>query len=298
MIDKPGIYNMTAEEYHGCTEPFALGSSGARLLSAECPAMFWHQSALNPDYQPKQRREFDIGSALHLLTLEPELFAGRVLRIDADNYRTAAAQAQRAEAYETGRIPLLPGEEATVRAMREAILAHPVAREAFTAGAAEQSIFWQDAEFGVWRKTRPDYLPAHSRYIVDIKTSTSANPRSFARQAYNLRYFQQASWYMDAVEAVRGERPKRFAFIVIDKNPPHLVSVCWLDGEALEWGRIENHYALDIFTRCMESGNWPGYLADDRTETGGSFTISLPTYGTRQLGEMPGRTLTMETEYA
>lgn len=273
LITEPGSYDgMSNEAYHShCTPAPALSSSGARTLLTDCPAAYWHSSPLNPLRQPERKREFDIGTAGHLIVLEPHLFDERVSIIDADSYRTSYAKEAREQAYGAGKTPLLAHEVEAVKAMRDQLLKHPVARLAFTGRVTERSYFWIDHEFGVWRKCRPDYTPPHTRYLTDYKTTTDAHPARFARSAADLGYHMQAAWYMDCAEVHNGERPKDFYFVVQEKKAPFLVSVVKLDDEAIQWGRIQNRKALDLFARCVERNEWPSYANQ-------AVTISLPPY--------------------
>ena len=275
-ITEPGIYQMSAETYHGepCDSP-SLGSTGARILANDCPAAF--------RYAPQEiKEEFDIGNAAHLLALQPDEFEKNIGRVPFEDYRTKDAKASRDDIRASGRIPLLPRQLVDVVAMREAVFAHPVASLAFRSGKPEQSMFWRDPEFGFWCKTRPDWLPDHRKYLIDLKTSVSADPDDFAKAAVNFGYFQQAAWYLDGVATVTGDKPERFAFIVACKKPPYLVSVCWLDAEAIEWGRILNRYARGIFAWCLERNEWPDYRPDPFGPPA-AFTISLPEWARRDL---------------
>lgn len=285
-ITSPGIYTMSSERYHAdpC-DPMSLSSTGAKTLVKECPAEFWHQRQ-----HPEHKRAFDIGTAGHLMVLEPDLFADRVIVVrgydkkgnPSEGYTSADAREQRDAAYTIGKVPLLPAEVEMVQAMRAALWTDPIARFAFQDGQTEQSIFWQDPEFGVWRRTRPDFLPNHRRYAVDYKTSTTANPREFKKQAHKLSYHQYAAWQCDGIEAVTGDRPERFAFVVQSKSAPHLPTTCWLDAEALEWGAKLNRYAVGTFAWCLTHGEWPSYRPDI-AQPARAFTIGLPAYALREL---------------
>ncbi len=275
-ITTPGIYSMSNADYHGdpCDSP-ALGSTGARKLVSECPAAFRYAV-------PEVKEEFDIGNAAHLLTLQPDLFEAAIGRVPFDDYRKKEAQVSRDDIRASGRIPLTMKQVVDVESMRAAVFADPIASLAFLEGTPEQSMFWRDPEFGFWCKTRPDWLPTHRRYLVDIKTSTSADPEAFTKSVVNFGYHQQAAWYLDGVEAVTGERPERFAFIVACKKPPYLVTTCWLDEEAIGWGRILNRYARGLFAWCLDRDEWPSYRPDI-TGPPGAFTISLPHWAVRDL---------------
>lgn len=275
-ISAPGIYDMSAEEYHAdpCDAP-SLSSTGARQIVSECPAVYWHARQ-----HPERKRVFDIGTAGHLMVLEPEAFDSRVRVIDAGDYRTQAARDARDGAYADGLTPLLAAEAEMVRSMRDALFADPIARHAFEGGRAEQTMIWRDGETGVWCRARPDYLPPHHRYLVDYKTSTSANPKQFERALWDYGYFQQADWYLDAVRNATGTRPERFAFVVQSKKPPFLVSVCWVATEALEWGEVLNQHARRIFADCLRTGDWPAYRPDGEAR---AFTVNIPGWAQREL---------------
>lgn len=272
----PGRYdNLPAEIYHA---QHALGSSGAWQLESECPALFWWRSAFNPAYVPEQKRAFDIGTAVHLIALQPAQFAERTVIIDAANYLTKAAKEARDAAYDAGLTPLLVAELDNIKAMRDALMAHPIARHAFEDAVPEVTYFWHDSATGIPCKARPDLLPAHRRYLPDLKSSTTANPRAFERKAADLGYHMRMAWYLEGIAAVEGEAPNRAVFIVQAKEPPFLVSVCWLDDEALSWGRLQVRRAMETFARCMERDEWPGYRDRGSPETDSAFTIGLPTW--------------------
>jgi hypothetical protein len=259
-VTEPGRYlDVPAERYHAAdwTPMPALSSSGAKLLDQECPALYWHQF-LNPDYVPPQKDHFDIGSATHLLVLEPHLFEQRVALVDHDDWRTNAAKAARTAARAAGRVPLKRPHFELVQRMRDAIMAHPVARIAFEA-ETEVSYAWIDQETRIWCKARPDCSPIAAEYCIEVKTSTSANPMEFEAQASRLGYFQRAAWQLEAKRVLDGVRPQRFYHLVVSTEEPHLVSMCPADPESLAWGAIQNKRARRIFAECMASGDWYGY---------------------------------------
>src|SRR6266513_753124 len=80
-----------------------------------------------------------------------------------------------------------------VRAIAGSIRAHPIASEAFRGGEAEVTLIWSGPDTGIPCKARPDYLPAHGRWLVDLKTAASANPRAWRDQAYRLGYHARAA---------------------------------------------------------------------------------------------------------
>ena len=227
------ISGLPAVEYHAMR---ALSASGAWLLAEECAAKFLWRSPWNPLYVPEAKTEFDIGVAAHLAVLEPERQADSIVLIEAGDYRTTKAREARDAARAAGKVPLLPYQFDIVRAIAGSIRAHPIASEAFRGGEAEVTLIWPDPETGVPCKARPDYLPAHGRWLVDLKTAASANPRSWRDQAYRLGYHARAAWYLDGAEAVLGQAPEEYWFVIVEKEPPYLVSVVSFDNDALGLG--------------------------------------------------------------
>ncbi len=286
-ISEPGIYDMDAPTYHAdpCPTP-SLSSSGAHQLAFECPAAY--------DYDRKNRvnkRVFDIGTASHLMTLEPDLFVDQIVIVRgqtkdgkaSDGYTSQDAKDQRDAAYTIGKTPLLPKEADMVRAMRAALWNDPIGRNAFRKGRAEQSIFWRDEEFGVWCRTRPDWIPDHARYLINWKTAASANPDDVARSIFNLGYFQKSAWELDGYEAVTGHRPDKYCLLVQSKEPPHLVIPVWLHADDLAWGQKLNRYARGVFAWCQEADRWPGYSEPPGQTPRGFDDIRMPVWAVKQL---------------
>lgn len=275
IVDRPGVYEMTNEQYHADPVPGgSLSSTGARrLLAPSCPALFQHERT----HGRPARKVFDFGSAAHMVVLGagPEL-----VRIGADEWRTNAVKAEVAEARERGAIPLKPADWDQVHAMAAAIRQHPVASRLFAPGSGrpEQSLFWVDQATGVWRRCRPDWLPypTGGRLIVpDYKTTVSADPRSIEKSVYDYGYYQQDPWYVDGIRAVLGVEDVVMVFVFQEKTAPYLIHVVQLDPIAIRAGRRRNREAIAIYQQCTASGQWPGY--SDRVEI-----VSLPAWAEKQ----------------
>lgn len=264
-----GVVDMDEQDYHADPVPGgSLSSSGARkLLPPSCPAIFKYER----DHGQPHKPEFDFGHAAHQLVLGvgPDLHV-----VDAEDYRTKAAKAERDEAYARGAVPLLLHEFDTVQAMARALRAHPRAAEVFAeGGAAESSLFWVDQETGVRCRARLDWL---SDRIVDYKTTTDVSPAAISRTVDKFGYHLQADFYLSGaveLDVVAPDAP--FLFVFQAKTPPYLVTVVELDETALRIGHERNRLARQIYRDCTESGVWPAYSDDIET-------ISLPAYAERR----------------
>ena len=264
---KPGIYSgISNRDYHA--DP-ALGSTSLKTLATKTPAHYRHDQA-----HPKFSDAFTLGTAAHSLILEDDE-SQIVVVVNADNWLTKAAKEHKAAALAEGKQPLLSKEWAQVRAMRDAVMAHPQARELFTGHKAEESVFWE--EDGQMFKCRPDaWKPGH---LIDLKTTINADPREFGKTAHNFGYHQSAAHYIDGVKAATGEELP-FTFVLVEKTAPYLVSVVELDWEAIELGRALNDRAKRIYRECAATGNWPGYPTAE--------PIALPNYAVYETEDLLG----------
>lgn len=232
----------------------SLSVSGAKLL-LKAPALYRWQLD-----HPTHRDVFDVGSAAHRLVLGvgPEIEV-----VDADSWRTKAAQEGRDAARAAGRIPLLTADHERVRAMADALASHTLAMRLLSDGRPEVSAYAVDPETGVMRRGRLDWLG--SSVLTDYKTAASSDPRDLAGRYGAIRkwgYDRQAAWYLDLARDL-GHPALAFAFIVQMKEPPYLVTVAYVDEDDLWQAREDNARALQIFADCTATGQWPGYLPDD-----------------------------------
>lgn len=272
-ITEPGVYDMPAEEYFA--DPVvggSLTSSGARSLLRTTPAR-WRYEQSHPT---PPTAAMILGTAVHSLTLG----AGpKIVEVDATDWRSKAAQAERDEAASAGNVPLLRADYRRAQDMAGAVHSHPVASALFTAdrGRPEQVMVWHDHEFGVWRRSMVDHFPhddGRRPIEVDLKTTTDASPKALAKTVANFGYHMQAAFYLDGYDALFPGRDPAFLFVFVEKDPPYLVSVVELDGEALEIGRARNREALSLYRDCVCSGDWPGHSPEIEL-------VSLPSWAAR-----------------
>lgn len=254
----------------------ALSVSGMKmLLSPGCPALFRYYM----DHPRPSKRAYDFGHVVHALVLGD---GPQIVPIDADDWRSKDARAQRDEAYAAGQVPILFSEYAEAEACAASVKAHPVAGLLFDAGRAEVSLFWEDEQTGVRMRGRLDWIREKlgQRVVgVDLKTAASADPETFARTAASYGYAQQQAQYEDGIVAAGLDDDPAFLFVVVEKSPPYLVSVIELDPESVRIGRAMNRRAALIYKRCLESNTWPGFGP-------GVSTVSLPVWWMLQNEEM------------
>jgi hypothetical protein len=265
-ITEPGAYDLTDDQYHA--DPVvggSLSSSGARTLLRASPARF--------DYERHNggradKDEFDFGRAVHLRVLG---VGGAVVVVegsgkDPNAWRTDDDRAAVAAARAAGATPIRPRDVPVVEAMAAALREHPVAGPLFDRpGRPETSYVGRDPETGIMCRARIDWLPDvadDERIImVDYKSARTAEPGRFAKAAADHEYHMQGPFYGDVLSWLdldHGQSPL-FVLVAQEKDPPYLVSVGYPSGRAVEWGRIRNRKARDLYRQCVADGHWPGY---------------------------------------
>lgn len=261
-----GMHIISKEAYLAdpCPEP-SLSSSVARTLLMQSPAHAWHEHCrLNPDYKSEERESFDVGTALHAYLLEGET-GFRI--IDARDWRTAAAKAERDAARAEGKTPLLAEQWTRVQAMAEQArfqLWHHQAKPAPLDGdgAAERTLIWQD-EGDVWCRARLDWLHGDRRTVDDVKTTSgSASPLVFSRRLFEMGYDIQAALYLRGMRKVFGNVTYRWRWVVIETEPPHALTVMDLSPMALDMADRKALAAIRLWGECLKNNKWPGYPTD------------------------------------
>ncbi len=266
MIDKPGVYKISNEEYHGnpakqpCLSRGVIGN-----LIYKSPAFAWFDDpVLNPSYQPEERVEkFDIGNVGHALFLEG---IEKAVVIDAPDWRKKDAQEKRDAARFDGKIPLLPDQWQRVQAMvsaaeRQLLSCKEMKELGITNiredGDVELTYVWK--ENGIWLKARLDWIKKTRDVIFDYKTTgQSANPVDVVRTIISSRLDIQGTFYPRAVKAVEGIEPRMF-FMFQETFPPYLCSFVELPDMYVDMGKQKVENGIFLWRECMESNNWFGY---------------------------------------
>ena len=265
-------FDVPASEYH-VSELGAASSSALKEL-ARSPAHYREWLA-----QPsRQTPAMAFGSAVHARVLEPAKFAAEyVVRPPMPDGRTAAGKDARAafEATVGDRTPLDQDDADTIEAIRAALLRHPIAARLLTArdGVAEVTARWHDGPTGVKCRARVDLWIPSLAVAVDLKTTTDASPKEFAKSVANYSYGIQQAHYVAGLEAC-GARVEAFLFVAVERTRPYGVSVFQLDTEAVEHSRERRAGLLEVKAQYLHVDRWPSY-------SDGIQTLSLPRWATQ-----------------
>lgn len=146
---------------------------------------------------------------------------------------------------------LTVADYAHILAIRDAVHAHPVAGKLLVKGKPEETADWRDRATGLACKCRIDFLS--SRYLIDLKTTRSIEPWSFAGDAARLKYVHQLAYYR---RGLIGDRAVRI--IAVESEPPHDVAVYKVPESLLCAADVEIDDLLARVVECTASGIWPG----------------------------------------
>lgn len=282
-ITEPGVYDIPADAYQADpVEGGSLSSTGARkLLPPSCPALYKHwRDSENRETKPA----WDEGHAAHKLVLG---VGPKLVLVDKDRWDTNEIKARLKDIRARGDVPLKRPQMEQVEAMAAALRRHPWAAALFTPGTgrAEQTIVWRDERTGVMCRALLDWLPdpTPNRFIFrDYKTGATTSLMKPDRTIDDFGYYFQAAFHLAGLRALGLAGDDAQALIVMQqKDPPYLVRVVQLDGQAMRVGALRVREALQLYADCRAADVWPSWSDDIEV-------ISLPIWTEREhLGDTP-----------
>lgn len=272
----PGVYrDLSDDQYHADpSDRPSLSSTLARVLLNQSPLHAWTQHPkLNPNWEPTDKKTFDIGRAAHRAVLGR---GGDYMAIPSDLLAsngaasTKAAKDWIAEARAAGITPLKAEEVDQIGEMA-AIAAQRMAENGITLDPANSEAVVLAEIGGVPCRAMVDNAPTDpSQPLYDFKTCVDASPAACVRAVMNYGYDVQAQHYLDCWKAATGEE-RLFRFIFQEKSAPYEVCVVQMGNESLMMASKKTARAREIWGNCTRTDHWPGY-------PDGVVSIELPEF--------------------
>jgi hypothetical protein len=229
--------------------------------AAVSPYHYWSRY-VNPDRPViEPTAAMRLGSLVHCAVLEPDELSKRYGVCQPRN--TKAGKAHAAELEAAGIEPVSAADMVLAMQVAGSVRSHPAAAQLLRTGQAEQSFWWDDLATGLRCKCRPDWMTGTT--LVDLKTTTDASPRGFARSVAQYRYHVQANHYLTGCNA------ERFLFVAVEKTYPYACAVYELDVDAMVAGENARRSNLQTIADCQALNEWPGYGS-------GIKQLSLPSW--------------------
>lgn len=209
-----------------------------------------------------------LGSAVHSFIFED---GADVVLLDVDDYKTKVAREDRDAALAADKYPLKNSEWDHAKAMADSALRNPQVRELMKTGSPEVSFFTEDPSTGQPLRGRVDWMDFESLRIVDVKTTDSADPAVFAKQAGRMGWHVSAAHYGDSWGQHEGTGPWEVLFVLIERDAPHTVSVCRLGPGSLDLGRSAIQRGIRTYRQAAMTNKWENPWP-------GVTTVDLPAY--------------------
>jgi len=185
---------------------------------------YFHKRHVERSLPFEPSKSMELGTALHLALLEPDVFRDKILVIPdevlAKNGAKSTNDYKQFEAENQGRLLLKNDDFMNVVSAYHAVHQHPAAGPLIAAkGITEKPITFK------WYNTNCKGIPDKvipGVAIVDVKSTCVVQPKKFQRQAEDLLYDVQACFYRDGCLEVYAERLP-FVFIAAEMEPPYRV---------------------------------------------------------------------------
>jgi len=218
------------------------------------------------DHPPEQTPAMAFGSACHKLILEPLDFESEYAIAPQVDKRTKAGKEEWEQfvANSGGRTIISEDDVTLIHDMFMALKRCPLAYKLIRGkGESEVSYFWTDPETKEKCKIKTDRVVKYNRrwYIVDYKTTMTADTFHFNSEIWKRGYFFQAGMYAEGMKiAKKLRRRPGFLFVAQEKKPPYSVNVIEVSEEVMNAGVAKFHELLEQYHLCKVVDNYPGYV--------------------------------------
>lgn len=239
------------EQYHSSKD---ISASGLKKIYQKSVYHYLNQ-------KPFSSSSLDLGSAIHTVLLEPEIFKNEFYVMGKVDRRTKEGKKEYNKHLmaANGRKLLTQNEMNIIEPVKENFAKHDLAKE-YCVGKIELSHYLKFLSVPV--RVRPDVKGVN--FISDIKTCQDNSPKAFKRDVYKYAYHLQAAFYSDAL----GFPAENFRFIAIETNYPYSIEVYSLSEDMIEQGRNAYKSAIESWILYLDTGVESGYKGLDYKEDG------------------------------
>jgi len=243
--------------YHSLKSYWSSGD--LKYMHGHSPAHFQDRYFKKPFEEKEQTPAMVLGSLVHTLILTPNEFEKEFFLMPDLNLRTNEGKAAKQEllAANPGKTPVSHEMLAQANAMKSSCFANPKANELLLEGSKpELSFFWTCPFSHLNFRAKVD--SSSSKYFVELKTTSSAEPETFARHAYNMNYDLSLVHYTEGIKSVFDVAPPPY-FIVIEQDPPFVTQVYRIGDGFLKTGHEKWLAAVTRLADGVQKGQWPAY---------------------------------------
>lgn len=304
-ITEPGAYlNIPMSAYHGdICDGVSVSSSGLRTIFLDSLKHFWNTTYLNPHREEDPPTEaMTLGRAGHHLILgepdfkkhfviQPETYYDRKSGQDKPwSGNSLSCKAWAAEQALEGFTIVTSKQIEQIKGMVKSLAAEPIVQGGILNGHVECSLFWKDAKTGIWLKSRPDNIPTSGAEASDLKCVADISDDGIARGLAAQGYEMQGGLVREAFRQVWQLDLEHFTLVYVEQKRPHCVRFDEIAPDELDAGERQNHAALRLLRRALDTGYWPG----PKSMQGDGGYVRRPSYATNRAAQ---RLAAIEAEF-
>jgi exodeoxyribonuclease VIII len=290
IITKPGIYQISVEDYHA--DKKWISSTGVR----HCKSMSEYRLYLDGYWDNDEKAHFDYGNAIELYLIDKEEFKEKVaIAPDHKWIEYAMAESPKLKSPRASKVfkdlqeafnkanegkYIIPeyGEQSltSIQVQAARVMADKWMSLLLDGIDYQSSCYWIDKETGLQMKCRPDVVNHKLNTVINIKTILDASPESFSKALVNHEYPLQACIEIEGVlESGLLKKVDKYFWLVLEKEAPFNVQLYEFDHADLLVLRDEYHYNLRRIKKAMDTDHYPGYneFADNEL---GVLTAKIP----------------------
>lgn len=206
-------------------------------------------------YKKEPTEAMKLGTALHMKTLQPDLFESIYAVIPQAIKVKRGKEWEAFQAENEGKECIKLAQFQQINGMANALVNSIGCKQVFkqTPYADREVVLISEID-DVPVKSKVDMVCEKFGFVVDVKTASDASPDAFMRQAAELGYDVQAAFYLMNAEQC-GLNVDKFGFFVVETEPPYTTGV-YTFGRFSDFvlaGELEVRRRLKEFKRHVES---------------------------------------------
>jgi hypothetical protein len=250
---------ITNAEYHGDTK--YLSSSALKLI-LKSKEEFYRKYILGEKDVPRNVSALNIGTALHLKILEPELFGSEVAVYPGPIRRGADWNKFEAEMGHKTIITL--SELDKVNALVAAYNDNPTAVELVKPCLFEHTLC---ANYeGTALKVRCDGINVERGYIIDVKSTAYASGSEIFKDTIEKLAYDLSGYMYCKVASQIYDKKFDFYFIVVSKSDVQC-RVYKMSRATMLTGKAEFESAIETHKKCILTNDWSDDILDSDEQT-------------------------------
>lgn len=251
------VLDMSEHDYHADpSDTPSLSVSVAKVLLEKSPYHAWLEHPRLGGNSRAATDGMDLGSLSHKMLLGK---GASIHVVDADDWRTKAAQVERDYYRRAGMVVVLRKQADEAPAIADQWSKNLLEHHGITIPKiTEATALWES--FGVHCRCRFDAIDPETLTIYDIKRTQTAHTKpALERHFASMGYHVQVAGYTEGAERTHYETAGRwkFVFLVLEPNPPYCATPVHVDGTFRELGSLQWARAQRTWGQCINTNTWP-----------------------------------------